>query len=89
MKMTTINVEREEGDEGDDHKRAESREAQMVKEQRSICLSMDIDIEGKKCVSVVFVCVCVCASVTVCVLSQQQQQQGRNGIFALNSLLVI
>lgn len=50
---------------------------------------MDIDIEGKKCVSVVFVCVCVRASVTVCVLSQQQQQQGRNGIFALNSLLVI
>lgn len=59
----------------------------MVKEQRSICLSMDIDIEGKKCVRVLFLC--VRASVAVCVLSQQQQQQGRNGIFALNSLLVI
>lgn len=57
----------------------------MVKEQRSICLSMDIDIEGKKCVRVLFLC--VRASVAVCVLSQQQQ--GRNGIFALNSLLVI
>lgn len=59
----------------------------MVKEQRSICLSMDTDIEGKKCVRVLVLC--VCASVAVCVLSQQQQQQGRNGISALNSLLVI
>lgn len=37
----------------------------MVKEQRSICLSMDIDIEGKKCVRVFFFvcareCRCVC-----------------------------
>lgn len=28
---------------------------------------MDIDIEGKKCVSVVFVCVCVCARECHCV----------------------